>query len=113
MGVHRAGRGMLRSAAIVALLCGAGVGDLAAQVPDESEVRQIVTFSFLPGKSAEALAVFRDRAIPFYRRDLAMRSFRGFREIESPIPLDLIIVRAFAGMTGMDASNAALPALAE
>jgi len=104
---------MLRSASTVALLTVAAFGGLTAQIPAEAEVRQLVTFTFLPGKSTEALTVFRDRAKPFYELDLAMRSFRGFREIESPVPLDLIIVRAFAGMAGMDESNAALPALAE
>lgn len=97
----------------LALAASLGSGGLAAQVPIESEVRQIVTFSFLPGKSGEALAVFRDRAIPLYERDEAMRSFRGFREVESPIQLDLIVVSAFAGMAGMDESNAGLRALAE
>lgn len=84
----------------------------SAQLPVESEVRQIVTFSFLPGKSGEALAVFRDVAIPLYERDDAMLSFRGFREVESPIALDLIVVSSFAGMSGMDESNSTLRALA-
>jgi hypothetical protein len=88
------------------------VADLAAQEPVDSEVRQIVTFSFLPGKSAEVLAVFRDQAIPLYEDNEPMLSFRGYREVESPIPLDLIVVSAFAGMAGMDESNAALSRLA-
>jgi len=95
------------------LLIGAGVARLSAQAPVASEVRQIVTFAFLPERSAEALGVFRDEAIPLYENDEAMRSFRGFREVESPIPLDLIVVSAFEGMAGMDDSNAALRTLAE
>ena len=71
-----------------------------------------MTFSFLPGKSAEAIAAFREQAIPLYEQDEAMLSFRGFREVESPIPLDLIVVSAFRGMARMDASNAALRTLA-
>ena len=34
-----------------------------------------------------------------------MLRFRGFREAESPEPLDLIVVSTFRGMAGMDASN--------
>lgn len=79
-----------------------------AQFPVEAEVRQIVTFSFLPGASGDALEAYRELAIPLYEEDDAMLSFRGFREVESPVPLDLIVVSAFLGMSGMDRSNAAL-----
>lgn len=37
-----------------------------------------------------------------------MLTFRGFSEVESSIPLDLVVVSAFQGMAGMDASNAFL-----
>lgn len=84
-----------------------------AQRPVVSEVRQIVTFSFLPGASGDALAAYRDVAVPLYEADEAMLSFRGFREVESPVPLDLIVVSSFLGMSGMDRSNAALRAIAE
>ncbi len=83
-----------------------------AQVPTENEVRQLVTFEFLPGKSSEAFAIFRDQAIPLYEQNEAMLSFRGFREVESPIALDLIVVSAFNGMAGMDESNSTLGAAA-
>jgi len=86
---------------------------LSAQVPIGGEVRQIVTFSFLPGKSNEAINLFRDRAIPLYQQSLAMLSFRGFREVESPVSLDLIVVSAFSGMTGMDQSNEELGKIAQ
>ena len=86
--------------------------NLSAQAPAAGEVRQIVTFSFLPGKATEALAYYRDRVVPLYARDPALRSFRGFREVESPVPLDLIVVSAFRGMAGMDTSSATLRALA-
>jgi len=82
-----------------------------AQVPFAGEVRQLVTLSFLPGRSGEATRIFRELAVPRYREDEAMRAFRGFREIESPIPLDLIVVSSFEGMAGMDRSNAELGAL--
>jgi len=88
------------------LLAASGAAD--AQVPVEGEVRQIVTFSFQPGKSAEAFAVFQEQAVPLYREDTAMLSFRGFREVESPIPMDLMVVSSFQGMAGMDRSNAEL-----
>jgi len=79
-----------------------------AQVPFPGEVRQIVTLSFVPGAVDEAVEVFREHALPAYRDDPHIRSFRSFREIESSIPLDLIAVSSFEGMAGMDRSNAAL-----
>jgi hypothetical protein len=106
---------MLRPLLALALFLSVGcstAGELGAQVPVEGEVRQLVTFSFLPGKSAEATAVFRDQAVPLYRQDEAMLTFRAFREVESPVPLDLIVVSSFRGMSGMDASNVALRELA-
>ena len=124
-------RGFLRTSAVAVTVGGLGLGAAIAhgnsaaaseaairvagpptQVPVGSEVRQLVTFSFLPGKSTEALAVLRDRAIPLYANNEAMLSFRAFREVESPVSLDLIIVSAFAGMSGMDKSNANLSVLA-
>ena len=85
---------------------------LDAQVPFEGEVRQLVTFRFQPGRSAEAVELYRAQALPLYERDSAMRSFRAFREVESPVPLDLVVVSSFDGMGGMDASNAELRGLA-
>ena len=84
---------------------------LAAQPPPE--VRQLVTFQFLPGKSSEAIRIFRDEAIPLYQANEPMKRFRGYRETESPIPLDLMVVSTFEGMAGMDRSNQALRAEAE
>jgi hypothetical protein len=72
------------------------------------EVRQIVTFLFAPAKVDSALAVYERVLIPAYRGDSAMRRFRGYREAESPQPLDLVVVSSFEGMAGMDRSNAAL-----
>lgn len=82
-----------------------------AQEPREGEVRQLVTFRFAPGRSADAVSVFRESALPLYRQDEAMLSFRGFREVESSVPLDLVVVSSFQGMAGMDDSNQALAAL--
>lgn len=73
-----------------------------------SDVRQIVTFRFQPGMGDSALAIYARELIPLYAANSAMRRFRGYREAESPEPLDLIIVSSFDGMAGMDASNAAL-----
>lgn len=85
----------------------------SAQIPSEGEVRQLVTFRFLPGRAQEALDLYRSDAIPLYRQDEAMLSFRGLREVESPIPLDLVVISAFQSMSGMDDSNAMLRRLAE
>lgn len=78
-----------------------------------TEVRQLVVFDFLPGKTAEALALFESEALPLYRENEPMLRFRGYREVESPVPLDLIVVSSFTGMAGMDASNRALRVEAE
>jgi hypothetical protein len=109
----------VRLAACVAtatLLLGAAAAGTGAgaegrgQAPVASEVRQLVTFTFRPGRSGEAQAIYRDEALPLYASDAAMLSFRAFREVESSIPIDLIIVRGFEGMAGMDESNANLHA---
>ncbi len=106
--------GRTASVLVAALVLGSPqIRGAHAQVPALGEVRQLVTFRFLPGAAAEATAIFRDRAIPLYREDAAMLSFRGFREVESPVPLDLVVVSAFRGMAGMDDSNATLGRLAE
>jgi hypothetical protein len=81
---------------------------LAAQATEPPEVRQLVSFRFLPGKTAEAVELFRERALPLYRANEPMLRFRAFREGESPEPLDLLWVSSFRGMAGMDASNRAL-----
>lgn len=108
------GHSVARLAPVVALLgLLAGSPAIDAQIPVEGEVRQLVTFRFLPGRSQEALELYRRDAIPLYRADHAMTSFRGLREVESPVPLDLVVVSAFDGMAGMDESNRALRALAE
>ena len=82
-------------------------------VEDVPEVRQLVTFKFSPGKSGDAIALFRDEALPLYEETPPMLRFRGFREAESPEPLDLIVVSTFRGMAGMDASNRTLRERAE
>lgn len=82
-----------------------------AQEVFPGEVRQLVTFRFVPGRSADAQAVFRERALPLYRQDEAMRAFRGFREVESSIPLDLVVMSSFEGMAGMDEHNVLLSSL--
>ncbi|MEM7415116.1 MAG: hypothetical protein AAF389_06445 [Gemmatimonadota bacterium] len=81
---------------------------LGAQVPQEGEVRQFVTFLLQPGQSAEVYRLYREEAIPLYRQNPAMLSVRALREVESPTPLDLVSVSAFDGMEGMDASNGEL-----
>lgn len=84
--------------------------EAASELP---EVRQLVLFEFLPGEAAEAIRLFRDEALPLYERDPAMRRFRGYREAESPEPLDLLVVSTFRGMSGMDDSNRSLAEEAE
>lgn len=97
---------------LLAALAGAP-GPAWSQEAGRDEVRQIVTFSFQPGRTADGVRVFREKALPLYEANSAMRSFRGFREAESPVPLDLVVVSSFDGMAGMDESNEALRRLAE
>ncbi len=73
-----------------------------------AEVRQIVSFQFLPGKTEEAIQIFRDETRPLYEANGPMLRFRAYREAESPESLDLVWVSSFLGMEGMDASNRAL-----
>jgi hypothetical protein len=73
-----------------------------------AEVRQVVSFRFLPGKTAEAIQVFREEALPLYQANEPMLRFRAYREVESPEGLDLVVISSFRGMEGMDASNRAL-----
>ena len=83
-------------------------GPVAAQSPVRAtEVRQIVTFLFQPGRSAEALTIYEQKLKPIYGDITALRRFRAYREAESPEPLDLVVVSSYDGMAGMDASNEA------
>ena len=75
---------------------------------DVAEVRQIVTFELVPGKTQETVELFREKAIPVYRAHAPMLRFRGYREAESPEPLDLVVVSTFKGMAGMDAFHEAV-----
>lgn len=85
---------------------------LAAQPPAESrEVRQLVTFRFLPGQTRAALDVYRTGILPVYRGVEAMRTVRLLGEVESPEPLDLVVVTHYADMAGMDRANQALRSL--
>jgi hypothetical protein len=82
---------------------------LAAQAPARTpEVRQIVTFLFQPGRSGDASAIYEKQLRPIYTEVAALRSFRAYREAESPEPLDLVVVSSYTGMAGMDSANAAL-----
>jgi hypothetical protein len=81
-----------------------------AQPPlaESREVRQLVTFRHLPGQSPAALAVYREHLVPIYRDVEAMRTVRMFGEVESPEPLDLMVVTHYADMAAMDRANAQL-----
>ncbi|MFT5144073.1 MAG: hypothetical protein ACI80V_003655 [Rhodothermales bacterium] len=102
--------GFLGSLALAALL---DAIPAAGQVPFEGEVRQIVTFSLLPGRSGEALDLYRERALPLYKSDQHMHAFRVYREVESPVAMDVMVVSSFLGMSGMDSSNTSLRMLAQ
>ena len=103
----------LATPALVALLLVVGTrpGELTGQDVFPGEVRQLVTFQFVPGGAAAARTIFQERALPLYELDTAMRAFRAFREVESSIPLDLVVISSFDGMAGMDEHNSVVSSL--
>lgn len=93
----------------LALLFAGVAGTLSAQLPVESrEVRQLVTFRTLPGQTRAALDVYRTGILPIYRGVDAMRTVRVLAEVESPEPLDFMVVTHYADMAGMDRANQTL-----
>jgi len=105
---------MTRAVALVAAVLAAGLAErhVAAQTLVESrEVRQLVTFRFLPGQTRAALDVYRTGILPIYRGVESMRTVRLLGEVESPEPLDLMVVTHYADMAGMDRANQAMRAL--
>lgn len=100
------GPGWTTISALGALLLGAGPTRGHAQVAAEpAEVRQIVTFLFVPGRAAEAQLVYQDQLRPIYQALPDLLRFRGYGEVESPEPLDLVVVSSYRGMAGMDRAN--------
>jgi hypothetical protein len=79
-----------------------------SRTQEPPEVRQLVTFDFLPGREADAIRLFENAALPLYQNDRSLLRFRAYREVESPEPLDLVAVSSFQGMAGMDDSNRTL-----
>jgi len=106
---------MTRAAVLTAVAVAAvGLAErrATAQPPAESrEVRQLVTFRFLPGQTRAALDIYRTGLLPIYRGVESMRTVRLLGEVESPEPLDLMVVTHYADMGGMDRANQALRAL--
>lgn len=102
--MSRAAAVALAAVAVVITLCGSG--GVAAQPRAESrEVRQLVTFRFLPGQTAAVIDLYRDALMPIYRGIESMRTVRTFAEVESPEPLDLMVVTHYADMAAMDRAN--------
>lgn len=96
----------LAGAALLAAVAAPAGHPLAAQPPLEArEVRQLVTFRFLPGQLPAALEIYRAQVAPLYRETEAMRMVRFLGEAESPEPLDLMVVTHFADMAGMYRAN--------
>jgi hypothetical protein len=96
-------------AAAVALLAAAAGRPVGAQHPAEArEVRQLVTFRFLPGQLRVARDIYRRQLVPIYRDVETMRQVRVFGEAESPEPFDLMVVTHYADLAAMDRANKAL-----
>lgn len=72
---------------------------------DTREVRQLVTFRLLPGQLQAVLDLYATYVLPLYRETDAMRMVRLFREVESPEPLDLMVVTHYESMAAMDRAN--------
>ena len=103
--------GAVAAAGLAVILAGGG-NHLTAQPRAESrEVRQLVTFRFLPGQTRAARDLYRAGILPIYRVVDAMRTVRVFAEVESPEPLDLMVVTHYADMAGMDRANRSLRSL--
>ena len=71
-----------------------------------------MTFQLAAGRGNDVVELFREHALPLYKNNQAMVRFRGYREVESPVPLDIMLVSTFHGMAGMDESNERLRSLA-
>ncbi|MEZ5294513.1 MAG: hypothetical protein R2745_25760 [Vicinamibacterales bacterium] len=81
----------------------------AAQALAESrELRQLVTFRFLPGQTEPAVDLYRSQVVPIYRQADDIKTVRFLGEVESPEPLDLVVVTHYADMAAMDRANRAL-----
>ena len=92
----------------LALSAGAPASAQKTAATTGGEVRQMVTFQFQPGRSADAFTIYEKQLTPIYAEVAPLRRFRGYREAESPEPLDLVVVSSYDGMAGMDAANEAL-----
>lgn len=97
-------------AAVAALAAGwPAVARALEQPPVESrEVRQFVTFRVLPGQLQAVIDLYGTHLLPLYRETDAMRMVRFFREVESPEPLDLMVVTHYDSMAAMDRANQAM-----
>lgn len=104
------GRALPLAAAVLAVW--SGVRGEAQPPLDAREVRHLVTFRFLPGQLDAALDLYGRHLIPLYREVEAMRTVRVFAEVESPEPLDLMVVTHYDGMAGVDRANQALSRVA-
>lgn len=104
----RSAVGALASVVLSSLTLSLGANAQAKDSTPHSDVRQILSFQFLPGRADSAFRIYERVLVPAYRDDAAMLRFRGYREAESPEPLDLMLVSHFDGVAGMDASNRAL-----
>ena len=103
-------RRMLIVAAVAVAVSGSSM-PLSAQntaATAGGEVRQIVTFRFQPGRTTDAFTIYEKQLKSIYADVAPLRRFRGYREAESPEPLDLIVVSSYESMAGMDAANEAL-----
>ncbi len=79
---------------------------------DTSIVWQLVTFNILPGEYSNVIDLYQQQAVPLFTENEEMLRFRGFREVESPVPFGLMVLTEMNGLGGMDAANIRLRAIA-
>jgi hypothetical protein len=97
---------------IAALAAGPGPEARTAgqALADSRELRQLVTFRFLPGQTGQAMDLYRAQVVPVYRQTDDIRTVRFLGEVESPEALDLMVITHYADMAAMDRANRALAA---
>lgn len=102
---------LMRFGYLAALLFCLSTATAKAQ-SDSSIVWQLVTFNILPGQYNNVIDLYQQQAVPLYAENEEMLRFRGFREVESPVPFGLMVLTEMHGLGGMDASNNRLRAIA-
>lgn len=99
----------MRSILVIGITAALLAATMAPAQETPPEVRQIVTFRFLPSRVGQALSIYRDIKTIYEETETLLR-FRAYREAESPEPLDLVLVTSVRGLAGFERANAQMRA---